>query len=54
MNNSFQINENTPGEPIKYYGSNTDMNDNSLMNYNYLNLDGEVEEKSLEEAQKMP
>ena len=53
MNNSLQMIENTPGEPIKYYyGSNADMNDNSLMNYNYLNLDGELEEKTLEEAQK--
>ncbi len=35
---------------MMYQYENTESNDNSLMNYNYLNLEGEVEEKSQEEA----
>ena len=35
---------------MMYYYGNTESNDNSLMNYNYLNLDGELEEKTQEEG----
>jgi hypothetical protein len=50
VNSSFQLNEDTPGEPMMYHYGNTESNDNSLMNYNYLNLDSQLEEKSQEEA----